>query len=89
MTQNRKESRKVIVARAEVHWQDTIGNSCMIPAMIEDSSHGGMSVRIKKPISVGSKLEIRWYKEQIQGVVRNCRKDGFEYLLGVQRDLQQ
>jgi len=75
------------MARAEIHWEDPAGTPNTASAMIEDTSRSGMSIRSPKQISVGSKLEVKWHREHLVGVVRNCRKDGFEYLLGIQRDL--
>jgi hypothetical protein len=88
MAQKRKEPRKVYIARAKVMWKESNGYSLPISALIEDTSASGMSIRIKQEISVGCMVEIQWHKQQLQGVVVNCRKDGFEYILGVHRDLE-
>jgi hypothetical protein len=67
-------------------WEDKTGTPRITPGKLEDKSRGGASMRIKEPISVGSKLILQWGIEQISGTVTYCRRDGKEYVLGVQRD---
>jgi PilZ domain-containing protein len=86
MPEKRTELRKYFIARAKVLWEEPVGHSCLASAMVEDRSGNGLCVRVNQEISIGSKLEIRWHKEHLQGIVMNCRKDGFEYVLGVRRD---
>ncbi|HEY3453496.1 MAG TPA: PilZ domain-containing protein [Bryobacteraceae bacterium] len=83
---NRAETRKVIMARAELQWEDSTGTSRAAHAMLEDISRGGAGIRLRQPIGVGSKLNVKWHKEQFSGTVRHCRREGMEYVLGVQRD---
>jgi hypothetical protein len=79
------EPRTAIWAVAEVCWIDAAGQALHAPATLEDTSASGACVRVKTPISVGSNLTIKWHREQFSGVARNCRSDGGEFLLGVQR----
>lgn len=74
------------MARAELQWEDSTGTSRTAHAMLEDISRGGAGIRLRQPINVGSKLNIKWHKEQFSGIVRHCRREGMEYVLGVQRD---
>ncbi len=74
------------MARAELQWEDSTGTSRAVHAMLEDISRGGAGIRLRQPISVGSRLQIKWHKEQFSGIVRHCRRDGVEYVLGIQRD---
>jgi hypothetical protein len=74
------------MARAEAQWDDPNGTARVALAMLEDISHGGAGVRLRQPISVGSKLRIKWHKEQFSGTVRHCHREGMEYVLGIQRD---
>lgn len=74
------------MARAELQWEDSTGTSRTVHAMLEDISRGGAGIRLRQPISVGSKLNVKWHKEQFSGTVRYCRREGGEYFLGVQRD---
>jgi len=83
---NRAETRKIIMARAELQWEDSTGTSRTAHAMLEDISRGGAGVRLRRPINVGWKLNIKWHKEQFSGIVRHCRREGMEYVLGGQRD---
>jgi hypothetical protein len=77
------------MARAEAQWEDPTGTLRVALAMLEDISQGGAGVRLRQPINVGSKLRIKWHKEQFSGTVRHCRRDGMDYVLGVQRDLSE
>ena len=86
MAERRTEPRKILLARVEVQWESPTGTSNIAAAMIEDTSRSGMCIRIKKSIPVGSKLQIKWRNEDILGIVRNSRKDGFQYVLGIQRE---
>ena len=74
------------MARAEAQWEDPSGTACVALAMLEDISRGGAGVRLRQPISVGSKLSIKWHKEEFSGTVRHCHREGMEYVLGIQRD---
>ena len=80
------EPRTAIWAVAEVCWQDQTGIPNRAAATLEDTSPSGACIRVKTPIKVGSNLTIRWHREQFSGVARNCRSDGREFLLGIQRD---
>ena len=74
------------MASALVLWKDPTGTPRQESARIEDTSHSGACIRTKMPISVGSELQIKWHKEHFWGVTKYCRKDGPEYLVGVQRN---
>lgn len=75
-----------MMAVAEVCWESEAGASYFAPARIEDTSPFGVCIRIETPIEVGSKLTIKWQREQFSGVARNCRSDGVAFLMGIQRD---
>ena len=72
-------------AVAEILWEDDRGTSFRVPAILEDTSKSGACVRVKRPLAVGSRLTIRWHREQFNAVARNCRQDGRDFLLGVWR----
>jgi hypothetical protein len=80
------EPRKVMWAVAEVIWQDSAGTSFRAPATIEDTSLSGACVRVQQPFTVGSKVVIKWHREQFSAIARNCRNDGRGFLLGVTRE---
>lgn len=80
------EPRTVLWAVAEVSWDDPTGKPNRAPATLEDTSPSGACIRLKSPISVGSRLIVKWQREQFSAIARNCRSDGREFLLGVRRD---
>jgi hypothetical protein len=80
------EPRTVLWAVAEVSWEDPTGTPYRTPATLEDTSPSGACIRLKSPISVGSRLIVKWQREQFSAVARNCRSDGRDFLLGVRRD---
>jgi len=70
------EPRKVIWAVAEITWEDDSGTSFRVPAVLEDTSRSGACVRLKRPLAVGSRITIKWYREQFPAIARNCRRMG-------------
>jgi len=80
------EPRIVMWAVAEVVWEDETGKPSHGRATLEDTSPSGACIRVKTPITVGSKLTVRWHREQFSAVAKNCRSDGREFLLGVLRE---
>jgi len=71
---------------AEVSWEDQNGTSHDALARFEDRSPSGACIRVKTPISVGSKVKIKWRWEAFSGVAKYCRPDGGEYILGIRRN---
>jgi hypothetical protein len=80
------EPRTVMWAVAEICWEDAAGTPNVVRATIEDTSVSGACIRIQRPVAVGSKLLVKWHREEFSAVARNCRSDGMEYLLGVRRE---
>ena len=81
------EPRKVMWAVAEITWEDDGGTSFRVPAILEDTSRSGACIRVKRPVTIGSRLTIKWHREQFSGIARNCRRDGGDFLLGVRREV--
>jgi hypothetical protein len=81
-----REYRTPVMTVVEASWEDPAGNLQTIPARMEDKSPSGACIRVKQPIGVGSKLRIQWRFEQFSGTTKYCRSDGYEYLVGIQRD---
>jgi hypothetical protein len=79
------EFRKPVMTMVEASWRDTDGISRTIAARMEDKSPGGVCVRIKTRLAVGSELRIQWRHDHFSGTVRYCRSDGMEFLAGIQR----
>ncbi len=86
MSGKRTEFRIPLMARVDVLWEDEDGTPRVAPATLEDTSHGGMSVRMKNAIRVGSHVTVKSGSEQDSGTVTNCRREKVEYILGIQRD---
>jgi hypothetical protein len=86
MNERRAHLRTPKMVRIETAWKDENGRSHVAAAMIEDSSISGVGVRIKAPISVGAKVEIRSHKEQFSGIVMRCRQNGPEFFIGIKRE---
>jgi hypothetical protein len=86
VSEKRKELRIPLMARVDVLWADEDGTPRVAPATLEDRSHGGVSVRMKDPIRVGSHITIKRGSEQFSGTVTNCRHEKAEHVLGVKRD---
>jgi ribosomal protein L37AE/L43A len=80
------EPRRPVWAVAEVSWADPAGRCVRARATIVDISTSGACIRVKNQIDVGSRLTIKWHREQFSATARNCRSDGMDYLLGVRRD---
>ncbi len=87
MSERGREPRQAIWAVAEVSWQDQGGAVCVAAGTLEDTSQSGACVRVKAPILVGSRVMVKWHREQFSAVAKNCRSDGREFLLGVRREL--
>jgi len=62
--------------------------SFRVPGVPEDTSRSGACVRLKRPLAVGSRITIKWHREQFPAIARNCRKDGGDFLLGVWREAE-
>ncbi len=74
------------MARIEALWKDDAGIQQVTRGKLEDLSDGGLCIRIKDPISVGSKLIVRWQSGEYSGTVVQSRQLGHEYVLGIKRD---
>src|ERR1700733_5264228 len=81
-----REPRTAVMTMVEASWQDESGALRTVPACMEVKSAGGACIRLKMPIAIGSKLSIRWRFDTFTGTARNCRSEGREYLVGIQRD---
>jgi hypothetical protein len=77
------------MVRVDVLWGDDDGTPRVAPAKLEDRSHGGLSVRMKDAIPVGSKITIKWGSEQVSGTVTNSRRERTEYVIGIKRDTSE
>src|ERR1700689_582647 len=78
--------RMPVMTLVEASWEDQSGVQS-VAARMEDRSSGGACIRINTPVGVGSKVRIQWRFEQFSGTAKYCRREGREYLAGIQRDL--
>lgn len=76
------EPRTFLWAVAEVSWEDS-GGIYKVRGTLEDTSQSGACVRVKRPITIGCRVTIKWHREQFSAIARNCRSDGYDFLLGV------
>jgi hypothetical protein len=80
------EPRTVMWAAAEITWDDQTGTHNRTTATLEDTSLSGACIRVKTPFTVGSRLTVKWHREQFSAVIRNCRRDGRDFLVGLVRE---
>jgi hypothetical protein len=74
------------MAMAELVWEDQPGTWRGSFAKLEDTSRSGACIRVTTAISVGARLKVKWHKEQFSGIAKYCRREGGEYILGIQRE---
>jgi hypothetical protein len=86
VSEKRSEFRIPLMARVDILWEDESGTPRVAPATLEDTSHRGMSVRMKNTIRAGSHVTVKWGSEQDSGTVTNCRREKSDYILGIQRE---
>ena len=86
MGDKRMGNRTNIMARAEAMWVDSAGNPHVAPVMLEETSPLGACVRMQEPIRVGSKITVKWQREQFSGTVRHFKRDESDYIVGIARD---
>jgi len=86
VSEKRIEFRIPLMARVDVMWGDEDGTPRVAPAKLEDTSHHGMSVRLKTAIPVGSHVTVKWGSEQDSGTVTYSRRERSDYIIGVKRD---
>jgi hypothetical protein len=83
------EPRTAVMIVVEALWEDEKGILQRERARMENTSNSGACIRVKKQIDVGAKLRVQWRWEEFSGVARYCRKDGMDYLVGIQRDAKK
>ena len=82
-----REPRTAVMILVEASWEDPSGGLQTVPARMEDKSAGGACIRLGTRIGVGSRLKIRWRWDQFAGIVKYCRAEGEQYLVGIQREM--
>ena len=80
------ERRTVVMAKVQVSWEDESGVPHAAPAMLEDTSRGGACIRGGIKFHVGARLAIKRRTEFFSGIVKYCRREGEESVIGIQRE---
>jgi hypothetical protein len=80
------EPRTPVMIVVQASWEEPGGAVQTLAARMEDRSVGGALIRLSKAVSVGSQLTIRSHREQFSGVSKYCRRDGKDFLVGIQKD---
>jgi len=80
------EPRTAVMILVEVAWQENTGAVQSLPARMENRSTHGACIRIKTRVGVGSRLYVQSHREQFSGIVKYCRNDGQDFLVGIERD---
>lgn len=78
--------RTPVMIFVEAAWEDEKGGVQTSRARMEDKSAGGARIRLKASVAPGSKIRIQWRFEEFFGIVKYCRNEGRDFLVGVQRD---
>lgn len=86
MATSMPELRTPVMIFVDAAWQDENGVPQKTRACMEDKSAGGACLRFKTPIALGTQVRIQWRFEQFSGIVKYCRREGREYLVGLQRE---
>jgi hypothetical protein len=85
----RAEPRTAMMALVEVCWEELDGTShSAIQGRMEDTSRSGACIRVSSAIGVGATVWVKRPWEEIAGITRYCRRDGDDYVLGIQRILE-
>jgi hypothetical protein len=80
------EPRTPVMITVEATWEDHSGTVQSTRARIENKSPGGACIRLNKHIAAGTKLRIYGRWEKFSGEARYCRREGRDYLVGIQKD---
>jgi hypothetical protein len=86
MGEKRAESRIPLMARVDVLWIDWEKAPRVAPAILEDRSDNGYSVRLKESVPVGTHVTVKRGSDQTSGVVIYCRREKAQFVIGVKRD---
>ncbi len=78
-----------MIVRIVARWVGQTGNPRMSHWQLENMSNGGLGIRVVEPIGAGTKLDVRTHMGNFAGTVLRSRKDGEEYVLGIQRDAEK
>ena len=86
VSEKRIEQRIPLMARVDILWTDDEFTPRIAPAILEDRSRGGVSLRMKNAVQVGSHVTVKSGMLQYSGTVMNCRRDEGTFITGVKLD---
>jgi hypothetical protein len=86
VSEKRIEQRIPLMARVDILWMDDELTPRIAPAILEDRSRGGVSLRMKNAIQSGSHVTVKSGTLQYSGTVKNCRRDKGTFITGVKLD---
>ncbi len=87
--EKRIEQRIPLMARVDILWMDDELTPRIAPAILEDRSRGGISLRMKNAIQVGSHVTVKSGMLQYSGIVMKCRRDKGTFITGVKLDARE
>lgn len=82
--QKRFENRDLCADLVKVVWKPNLMMPCMDWAILGDISPSGACLEIDEPISVDTIVDLEFGGERCQAIVRYCKYDMVNYLLGVE-----
>lgn len=82
----RRYRRKTISTRAQVTWQDHLGNDKFANARCFDISESGLRLEVPEALPVHAQITLRSSDLRLHGraSVKHCSKQGTKYILGVE-----
>jgi len=83
----RTEPRRNRMRRVEVEFWGEGETRRKMSLLQEDESSRGVALSVPTSVTVGARVRIRTHDRERLGTVRNCRRDGREYIVGVQYDV--
>ncbi|HWF13323.1 MAG TPA: hypothetical protein VG272_06280, partial [Candidatus Acidoferrales bacterium] len=86
VSEKRIEQRIPLMARVDILWMDNELTPWIAPAILEDRSRGGVSLRMKNAVQVGAHVTVKSGMLQYSGIVMNCRRDNGTYITGIKLD---
>jgi len=78
--------RTPVMIMVDASWENQDGTVQRLRARLENKSEGGACIRVREKINVGTRILIEGQWERFSGEARYRRKDGREYLVGIQKD---
>jgi hypothetical protein len=82
--QKRFENRDLCADLVKVTWTPNLKTPCMDWAILGDISPSGACLETDEPISVDTVVDLEFGGERCQAIVRYCKYDMVNYLLGVE-----